>query len=247
MKKYKNKKKSSRPIRGSLRPIEKTVFYDNFLALLHSVDVVDLDLLELFREQYKNVIAIYMRHASTVTGNRKYISIDTILANTNNFDPHEVGFIVCATSYYNEDKDIIKVDLSGSATGSKDCKKAFSQAKANSEIIFQRMIQKIIKKMKDGVWENITQEHIKQYESISKAVAFLVKYIPSLYIKKLPSQLSVENYKAAEEKDASIEEHYRFDYESNKYKLKSKCRHDFSSLTQECATFIFCCSFNNVI
>lgn len=239
---------SGRPIRGSLKPILKTEIEEEFQILNNSGEIVDLHLIEEFREKIKNTAAIYLRYAARTC--RAFIQISDesrgIIRNQlSNFGSHFWGFISCGISYYNlYYEDIIVVNLSGPEMASKDPKKAFAQARENSKKIIQKRVEVILQKMRDGVWENITEEFIVQYITIGPAVRFLCDYIAALYIGNLPRTLTREVYADACKLDSHVADHYEPNDKLGFYQLKKQSKHAYTVLKQESATMIFCANYD---
>lgn len=243
----KSKEKKSRPIRGSLKPIENTNFDKNTKEIINSNGVLNIVLAQSCREELKEIVALYLQHAARlygktieITQNSKNIFIKTLTKNSN---ISVSNFADCCIRYFNNEKKItVSLNLSIPECGSLEISKAFQQACKNSEKIIKQKINKILEKMKNGNWQNVPNNLLNEYEGIEPAIKSVCLFIKTIVDDKhkLPTEITSDLYNKASLLDSKITEYYQLVPEVNIYKIKKNLKVSYSSLNQECATLIFC-------
>lgn len=248
----KKKNRSGDRIKGCLEPFQVEEVQNVYFAISHSGNIVVMNLLNIFRENSKIVVALRMRSAVDMNKSISVISSGSRSIITNNLNKHEhaadTGYIDCCLQYFSGEKQHnITLNLNCASCRSKDLDKALAHARMDCEKYRKEYVGKIIRRLKEKPWSNLNDEQVKelieQYQSIEFSIRFVCKYLTRLCTGKLPKNLGEEVFKAACEYDQSLVDHYIHNDGLGVYFLNTKHNHAFSTVNQECATYIFCATY----
>lgn len=241
-------------IRGSLKPIVNTIFFNSLNYILNTSGALNTFTAQYCRETLKEVVAQYLKHPFIkfsndddykVNQNSKTIFINFLKRNSNNA-VH--GFADCCLNYFNGDREIsLHLDLSIPECNSGVFNKALKKAMMNSKKIVKQKFNKIYKKMENNEWNNVPDYLFNDYKGIETAVTSVCTYIYTINTQKIPSALTVDLYNKAYNLDNTISKYFKYVPSANYYKIIKNESIFYSSLKQECATLIFCYSHSEML
>jgi len=248
----KQKNRSGDRITGSLDPFLVEELQKVHIGINSTGSIVVENLLELFRENSKIVVALRMRQA--VDMNRPISAITAksrdIISNYLNTHEHaaDTGYVNCTLRYFSgEKKHSISLNLGCASCRSKDPDKALTHARRDCEKYRKVYIGHILRKLKEKPWSNLSEEQIKdlyiQYQSIEYSIKFVCAYLTKLCNGKLPKSLGEDVFSEACMYDHSLADHYNHNSGLEVYILNTKRNHSFSTVNQECATYVFCATY----
>lgn len=246
------KKRSGERITGSLEPFEVERLQKILLAIFSGGDVVVENLLDIFREDSKIVVALRMRPAVDMNRSIDTISVASrdIITKYLNTHMHEAdtGYIICTLRYFSgEKKHNVELNLNCASCKSLDPKKALAHARADCEKYKKTNINRVLRRLKEKPWSNLSAEKVAnlriQYESIEFSIKFVCAYLTQLCNGELPKNLGEEVFAEASAYDPTIAAHYDHMEGCGIYSLNNNPKHLFASVNQECATYIFCSTY----
>lgn len=248
--KKKKKNESGRhgqPTSGSLKPIKNKPIETDLNELIKSNGVANLITMQKSRDGVKQVVALYLQHAARqlklsealiIAESSKLIFYNALKQKHNET---VANFANCCIKYFNNEKKItVSVTTSGPECGSLNKKIAFQQASKNAEKLIKQRINKIVAKIEKGDWNNIPNDLFEEYKGIDAAVKNVCSFISTIANDKLPSTISADLYNLAFNLYEEIEKYYQLNPTFNVYKIKKNTAPTYYSISQECATLIFC-------
>lgn len=248
----KQKNRSGEKITGCLDPFQVEELQKVFKDIFSSGNIVVENLLGIFRENSKIAVALRMRPAVDMNRSISAISAKSrdIIINYLNSHNHgaDTGYIDCSLQYFSGEKQHnISLNLDCSSCRSKDPGKALAHARMDCEKYRKFYIGRILRRLKEKPWSNLDNEQVKdlcnQYQAIEYSIRFVCTYLTKLCTGKLPTSLGEEPFKEACKYDASLIDHYNHNNGRKVYILNTKRNHAFSTVSQECATYIFCAMY----
>lgn len=241
-------KKSPNPFNGSTEAFRNSELEETFNNTMSMKGFVFEDLLEQFREQFKDCVAILIEHATKLCAN-KYIVPEKCRKIINSYfgNEFESSFISCTLDYYNGQKAHIvqKLNLSCPSCNAKESCKAFRQSRMNCRKGIKKYVNKIIDRLKTHRWKNVSDDMVQKYQSIGVAADFTCYYLTQMHIGKIPNKLSCDTYQLVNNlNNSNVKDLYVYDKVNNCYKsVNAKKRLYYSQIDQECATFLICSNY----
>lgn len=248
----KQKNRSGDRITGCLDPFLVEELEKVFKDIFSTGNVVVENLLGIFRENSKIAVALRMRPAVDMNRSISVISENSRNIITNYLNTHnhgaDTGYIDCSLRYFSGEKQHnISLDLNCASCRSKDPDKALAHARMDCEKYRKFYIARILRRLKEKPWTNLDDEQVKelcnQYQSIEYSIRFVCAYLTKLCTGILPKSLGDEVFKEACKYDTSLADHYNHNVGRGVYILNTKRNHAFSTVSQECATYIFCATY----
>lgn len=248
----KQKRRSGKRIAGSVEPFMVDRLQSVYQDIFATGNIVVENLLDLFREDSKIAVALRMRPAVDMNRPITAISVESRNIITHYLSTHkhaaDSGYIICTLRYFlGEKPHNVELNLDCASCKSKDLDKALTHARKDCEKYRKAYIDRILRRLKERPWINLDADKVAylrtQYESIEFSVKFVCAYLTKLCSKKLPRKLDVHVFTKACQYDPTLALHYNHKDGSNTYTLNAKRNHSFSSVNQECATYIICATY----
>lgn len=253
--KRKKKKKSGCRISGSLEPFMVDALQSVWYGIISSGKVVTPQQLHIFRENSKIAVALRMRQAVDMKSANEQISHQSlgIIAAYLNGHQHtaDVGFVNCTLQYFSRRRQHnISLNLNCSCCKSRELEKSLAHARMDCLKYSKHYVGRILRELKEDPWTNLDIDEIrvfcKQYQSIDYSIKFVCAYLKEICTGKLPNELGTTVFTTACNYDPAIANHYELNAGLGIYKLVPKRNHSLTTVSQECATFIFCMSLKKL-
>lgn len=248
----KNKHRSGNRISGSLDPFEVEWLQSPLSDIFNTGNIVIKDLPDMFRERVKIAVSLRMRQAADMNLSTLAISSQSQDIISRQLTAHhletDIGFVLCTLKYFSGEKQhTFSLNLNCASCNSRDEGKAFAHARADCRRLNSKYVNRILARLKERPWTNLTQAEIdtliEQYLAIGHSIKFVGEYLTKLCNGKLPSQLGSSVYAKACALDPAIADHYLYNERTDIYLLNKKRSHAFTTVKQECATYIFCVAY----
>lgn len=234
-------------IRGSNKIFVNSNFEKSFERLFVPGSIVCHDYLDAFRQNEKEVVAVIERMAANKIDNGIVITNESLQVIVNNMvfpNPYELGFINCVINYFNDRNSNITIINYKLNNKSKRYNKIMQHAYKDCQKSVESYVNKILWKMKNGAWTNISHEDILKFEAINPAVEFFCNYTSFLLNEDLPKKIDKKSFLAAQKYDENLINYYNNSEFEEEYTLIEKKNNKTKKVTQECATYLFCKNIN---
>lgn len=237
----KNKKNKKNNIRGDISCFKGTKL-EKKARILYQGALIEDDLIEL-RNIGKEAFGSRMKLATSLANvyvpiSKQSLDIISQHLNSTYFSPNVRSFADCLLSSYNGNTNYelnspkCKTNKTKKALkhGVKDCYKGF-------EVYFNPIQIRIAKAKSTLLCDN---NIVGKYNDIEAGLSFSIEYIFNLYCGEMPSKISKNVFINASKLDKNLSTHYNYDPSTNKYLIDKTKNIKYSSLSQECATYLIC-------
>ncbi len=240
-KKKKKKKNKNKRIRGDLSCFKGSEL-EKMARTLFCGPLIEDDLISL-RNTGKAAFGARMKMAacfSNVYTPISDVSLNIVLAHlkTLSYAPNACSFADCLIYSYNGNTNYelkppkceTNVPYKALKHGVKDCLAAF-------EAYFKPIQTRMVNSKAHIILDN---NIVGKYNDIKVALSFTINYINDLCCGKMPNKISVNVFNKAVNHDKKIADLYEFNDSDSVYRIDSNKNCKYSSVTQECATYLIC-------
>lgn len=240
------KKKTGKPIRGSLLPFKSSELEDIYKAIKGSGKYIAPVLLDHFRELMKDSTASLVKDA--LRNNNRYVpipdNVSTLIYNevVNHYGQNVASFEDCTFLYFNGQRPhMVTLYKKGNPYQPKEIGKSIAQARAHIQKAEKSYIREVHKMLVNRQWENLTdydyERLLAKYEAISLAIDYFCNYFLQYYKNGLPSILPETVYQNSLAYDNRLSVLYARTTNGT-YRRKNGINTAFNIVSQECAAYI---------